>query len=84
MNEKLVSVEGARSALRSIRATDTHITMRRGDTAAFFHTIIAQSEQIKRLQGVIRNLDAGGGGDLINSLAYSGVLTYEDMEDPDD
>lgn len=75
----IVKVEDALSALRTIRSTVTHLTMSRRDIESFLHTIIAQAEQIKRLQGALHKAD-GWGVDVITNLIESEYITEEDMQ----
>lgn len=45
-------------------------------------TVVAQAEQIERLQSVIRNIDIARGAGWIDALTRNGVILPGDMEPP--
>lgn len=79
MSEKQMTAEDARSALGATRLTDRHITMRRGDAVAFFHTVIAQAEQIQRLQAAVEHA-LYYSTESTSDLIQADIITKEDME----
>ena len=69
-----MSVAEWRSAMRAIRPTDTHITMKRVDVERASRTIVHQAEQIERLQNALRTVIIG-----VEGLG----LWPQDMEAPE-
>ncbi|MDD2326111.1 MAG: hypothetical protein PHW63_08965 [Alphaproteobacteria bacterium] len=80
-----MSVAEARSAIRAIRPTDAHITLKRADAERAARTVEVQSEQIERLQRALSLNVVRGGTNALTRFEYMyqrGELLPDDMEPP--